>query len=107
MFRTLKAGHKLGAIGAKWASVTSGDPGDNGQVAKVATKYMVDHGMEPEDAWLTAMIAWMSGMPWPDSKLMVARAMLQFLDACEGKFALSAATAGTARQTAQQILSNG
>lgn len=107
MFRTLKAGHKLGAIGAKWASVTSVDPGDNGQVAKVATKYMVDHGMEPEDAWLTAMIAWMSGMPWPDSKLMVARAMLQFLDACEGKFALSAATAGTARQTAQQILSNG
>jgi hypothetical protein len=106
MFGTLRAGHKLGAIGAKWAGATSVDPGDKGQVVKVAAQYM-DRGMDPEDAWLTAMTSWMSGMPWPDSKLMLAQAMVKFLDAYEGKIALSATTIIGARQAAQEIISNG
>lgn len=104
MFKALMAGHKLGTIGSKWLSATSVDPGDKGQVAKIATKYMVDGGMEPEDAWLTAMVDWMSGMPWPDSKLMVAQAMVRFLDAYEGKVALSAHTILGARQAALEII---
>jgi hypothetical protein len=106
MFQMLKAGHKLGAIGAKWVGATGVDPGDNGQVAKVASQYVSQRLMEPEDAWLMAMTNWMSGMPWPDSKLMLAQAMLQFLDVYEGKVALSAVTILNARQTAQEIVSN-
>lgn len=106
MFKTLMAGHKLGAIGSKWISATSVDPGDKGQVAKIATKYMVDGGMEAEDAWLTAMVNWMSGMPWPDSKLMVAEAIVRFLDAYEGKVALSANTILGARKAALEIIVN-
>lgn len=61
-------------------------------------------GMNLGDAWLTAMINWMAGMPWPESQLTVAQAMIQFLDAYEGKIALSAATIISARQVAQDII---
>lgn len=106
MFRTLKAGDKLGAIGAKWTKVTNVDPGDKGQVAKLATQFMSADGMAPEDAWLTSMTAWMSGMPWLDSKVMLAQAMFLFLDACESNSPFSADASANARQSAQEIIYN-
>jgi hypothetical protein len=106
MFGTLKAGHKLGAIGARWAKITNVDPGDKGQVAKRATQFMVADDMTPEDAWLTSMVAWMSGMPWPDSKVMLAQAMFRFLDACGDSSAFSADAATNARESAQAIIYN-
>lgn len=106
MFRTSKAGHKLGAIGAKWARITNVDPGDKGQVAKLATQFMVADGLAPEDAWLTSLTAWMSGMPWPDSKAMLAQAMFCFLDAFDGDSVFSADVAESARQSAQAIIYN-
>jgi hypothetical protein len=104
MFGALKAAHKLGAVGAKWASATGVDPGDNGQVAKLASQYIANLNIDPEDAWVSALVTWMNGMPWPDSKLMVAEAMLRFLDAYEGKIALSAATIIGARCAAEEII---
>ena len=104
MFSYLKNVSKVSAIAARFAGATGVDPGDNGQVSKKALEYVNNLGLEPGDAWLTALINWMNGMPWPDSKQLLARAILQFLDAYEGKVALSAATILAARHAAEEIV---
>lgn len=104
MFKPFKASLKFGAIAKRWTDSTNVDPGDKGQVARKAMEYIHYLGLQPEDAWVIAMSNWMQGMPWPDSKRMVASGMLSFLDANEGKVALSAATILSARQVAQDIL---
>lgn len=104
MFGNFKTSMKFGSISGKWAKSTGIDPGDKGQVAKKAMEYMNNLGLEPEDAWLTALVNWMNGMPWQDSKEMMARGLTQFLDEYEGKVALSATTILAARQAAIDIL---
>ena len=104
MFKALKNAHKLSTIGAKWAGATGVDPGDNGQISNKAMEYINNLGLEPGDAWLTAFVNWMGGMPYPDSKEMLARAMVEFLDKHEGKIALSAVVILSARQAAEEIL---
>lgn len=104
MFKGIKNAHKLSMMSTKWAGATGVDPGDNGQVSNKAMEYINNLGLEPADAWLTAMVNWMGGMPYPDSKQMLARAMVQFLDEYEGKVALSAAVILSARQAAAEIL---
>jgi len=104
MFKTLRTSLKFGSISSKWLSATSIDPGDKGQVARKATEYVNNLGLEPEDAWITALVNWMLDMPWPDSQAMLARGLISFLDEYEGKVALSAHTIITARQAAIDIL---
>lgn len=104
MFKFLKNSSKLSSMGAKWAGATGVDPGDNGQVINKAMEYVNNLGLEPGDAWLTAMVNWMEGMPYQDSKVMLARAMHEFLDKNEGKIALSAVVILSARQSADKIL---
>ena len=65
---------------------------------------MVADGMTPEDAWLTSMTALMSGMPWPDSKVMLAQAMFRFLEACEVDSTFSNDAVANAYQSAQEII---
>ena len=104
MFGYIKNASKVSAMAARFGGATGVDPGDNGQVTKKAMEYINNLGLEPGDAWLTALINWMNGMPWPDSQEMLARAINQFLDAYEGKVALSAVTILSARAAAEKIL---
>lgn len=104
MFKTLKESFKFASISGKWMSTTGIDPGDKGQVARKAMEYINNLGLEPEDAWLTSLINWMNGMPWPDSKEMMARGLIKFLNEHEGKIALSAQTVIAARASAEEIL---
>jgi hypothetical protein len=107
MFETFKVSLKFGLIAKNWTDSTNLDPGDEGQVARKAMEYIQNLGMEANDAWVIAMTNWMVGMPWPDSRQMLASAMLKFLDAKEGKIALSAVTILSARQSAEDILREG
>lgn len=104
MFKTLRASLRFGSIAGKWGGTTGIDPGDKGQVNKKAIEYINNLGLEPEDAWLLSLINWMNGMPWPDLKEMMARGLIQFLDAHEGKIALSSQTVIAARAAADGIL---
>lgn len=104
MFETLRNGHKLGAMASKWVDCTGLDPGDRGQIAKMASNLVANSVAQPEDAWLTALLKWMNGMPWPEDKVNVAQALIHFLDTYEGKIALSANTIIVARLCAQQII---
>lgn len=107
MFERLLAGHRLGVMGAKWIGCTSLDPGDRGQIARVASKYVVSEGIQPEDAWLTALMQWMIGMPFPENKRRIAIALNYFLEQCEGRIPLSAATIIGARLVADEVLGEG
>jgi hypothetical protein len=82
------------------------DPGDKGQVAQKAMQYMSNIGMNAEDAWVTALTNWMTGMPWPDGKRELAHAMIRFIEVNEGKVPLSAMVILSARQNAERILSS-
>ena len=104
MFKAIKTAHKLSSMGAKWVAATGVDPGDKGQLVSLATQYVSNLGLDPEDAWLTAMVNYINGMPHQDSKNMLAVAMLRFLDANEGKIPLSALCILGARGNAEQIL---
>ena len=105
MFKSLKNAHKLSMIGAKWAGATGLDLGDKGQISDKAADYINNLGLEPGDAWLTAAVNWISGMPYPESKVLLAEAMIVFLDSHEGKIAFSAPIILSARQVADDILS--
>ena len=98
----MKNAHKPSAIGAKWADATGVDPGDKGQISKKAMEYINNLGLDSGDAWLSAMTNWMTGMPYPDSKSMLADAMIMFLDRYEGQISFSAVTILSARQSAAQ-----
>jgi hypothetical protein len=106
MFEKLKIGHKIGSVASKWVAATSVDPGDNGQVMKKAYEYIENLGLHPEDAWLTALVTWMDGMPWKDSKEIIAQGIFKFLEEYEGKIALSAGAIINAREHAYSVLSN-
>lgn len=103
MFKSLRDGHKVAAIAWKWTGYTGVDPGDKGQIFKVAVAAVEAEGLAPEDAWLQTLVHWMNGMPWPDSQLMVARALTRFLNEFEGKVPLPAATIVGSRMAAQYI----
>ena len=102
-FKSLREAHKLGAMATKWAGFTRLDPGDRGQITKLAMNYMAEQDMAPEDAWLYSLTQWMNGMPWPEDQLTIARELTRFMDAYEGKIALSAATIVGARMAAKYI----
>lgn len=104
MFRSIKSAHAMSKMAAKFSASTGVDPGDNGQVSRKAMEYVSNLGLEPSDAWLIALVNWMDGMPWPDSKILLARGILSFLDEYEGKVPLSAATILSARQAASNVL---
>ena len=103
MLGSLKISFKFASMSGKWMRVTRVDPGDKGQVARKAMDYINSLGLEPEDAWLVSLTNWMLEMPWQDSQAMLARAMIKFLDECEGKIALSVDNVIWAREEASKI----
>ncbi len=106
MFSKIKAIHKISMMPGKWAAATGIDTGDQGQIVNAAHDYVNKLGFNPEDAWLTALVNWMSGMPWQESKEIIAHGILIFLEQYEGKIALSAIVIINAREQALKILSN-
>ncbi|MDP3979264.1 MAG: hypothetical protein Q8P85_14950 [Pseudomonas sp.] len=107
MFGKIRTWHKIAAVSSKWASTTGIDAGDRGQVVNAACDYVKNLGFHPEDAWLTALVNWMDGMPWQDCKEVIAHGIFIFLEAHEGKVALSAGAIINAREHAYSVLSNG
>lgn len=85
MFGLSSTRSKLKSISKTWAKVTGVDPGDKGQILTKAESYVSNIGCGVEDAWLIAFMNWMDGMPWADSKSLLARALLDFLEANEKK----------------------
>ncbi len=104
MFRLLKIQLKFGNITRKWVSSTRLDPGDKGQVARKAIEYINNLKLKPEDAWISALVNWMIEMPYPDSKEMLAHAIIQFLDTNGSKIAFSDSIVIDAREAAYEIL---
>lgn len=104
MFGALKAIGKLTKMSSTWASITSIDPGDRGQISKKANEYMANLKMSPEDAWLMALVNWTKGMPWPKEKKLVANGIIRFVDTSAAKLDVSPTVAASARQVAHDIL---
>lgn len=104
MFDFLKIAHRISRIATKWASVTSIDLRDGGQISKKAKEYVTNLKLSPEDAWTMALVNWMNGMPWPDAKVTVARGMIRFLDSGSNQLRISEEVAASARQAALAIL---
>lgn len=104
MFEMLRKGHRLGAMGSRWIGCTSLDPGDRGQIAKQAARFVTEDGTEPEDAWLLSMTAWMAQHPSDDEQRRLAVCLSRFLDTYEGKIPLSAAPIVLARKYVEEIL---
>lgn len=71
---------KMGKIAGQWLSSTQLDPGDNGQIAVMASGLIKAAGMRLEDAWLTALVKWTFNHPDPESKFVLATGILRFLD---------------------------
>lgn len=67
-------------------------------------QYVNNLGLEPEDAWLTAMVNWVNGVPIQKTKMQLAHSMIQFLDANEGKIPPSAFLILGARQAMADII---
>lgn len=71
---------RMTQIAGKWASATQLDPGDNGQIAVMASECIKTLGMRLEDAWLSALVKWTFNHPDPESKLILSIGILRFLD---------------------------
>jgi hypothetical protein len=71
---------KMGKIAGQWFSSTQLDPGDNGQIAVMASGLIKTAGMHVEDAWLTALVKWTFNHPDLESKFVLATGILRFLD---------------------------
>ena len=85
MFGLSSTRSKLKTISKTWARVTGVDPGDKGQILTKAESYVSNIGCGVENAWLIAFMNWMDGMPWADSKSLLAKALLDFLEENEKK----------------------
>lgn len=105
MFQKMKNVHAISKVAAQFSNATGIDPGDDRQVLQKAMEYVSNLGMDPTDAWLTAIVNWMDGMPWPDSKELLARGLLGFLDEYESRGLFSSATVVSARQAISEVLS--
>jgi hypothetical protein len=105
MFENFKLGHKILSIQNKWLGSTGIDPGDGTQILNKALEYVKNLGFHPEDAWLTALVNWMDGMPSQNSKNLIAQGIINFLNEYEGKIALSSGAIINARAHALVILS--
>ncbi len=106
MFSKIKAIHKISMMPGRWVAATGIDTGDQGQIVNAAHDYVNKLGLHPEDAWLTALVNWMRGMPWQENKEIIALGILVFLEAYEGRIALSSTVILNAREHAFKILSS-
>lgn len=104
MFEGMKATIRLNGMLKRWVDATRIDPGDKGQVHRKASEYMNNLGHNPDTAWVFTMTNWILEMPWPDSKLMLARGMISFLDANEGQLSIEDDLLKSARETASDIV---
>lgn len=104
MFGAIKNAHRISTMGAKWVRVTSIDPGDKGQVLDLASSYIRTLSLSPEDAWVIAIVNWISGMPWPEEKCMLSRGLLKFLDAYDNKRPISPEVIEAARLAAHAVV---
>lgn len=105
MFQKMKNVHGISKVAAQFLSATGIDPGDDGQVLRKAMEYASNLAMDPHDAWLAAIVNWMDGMPWPDSKELLAKGILGFLDEYESRVPFSRTTVLSARQAISEALS--
>jgi hypothetical protein len=78
MFESLKRAHRFSRMGALWIRVTGLDLRDRGQIARVASASMVNDLQAPEEAWLSALVAWTTGMPWAEDKRCLAQCIVVF-----------------------------
>lgn len=78
MFESLKRTHRFARMSSLWIRVTNLDVGDDGQIARVASRRMVDDGLEPEDAWVSTLVAWTVGIPWLEDQRRVAECIVRF-----------------------------
>lgn len=78
MFESFKRAHRFSRMGALWIRVTGLDLRDQGQIARVSSKWLADGEMEPEEAWLNALVAWATGMPWAEDQMRLAQCIVSF-----------------------------
>lgn len=95
---------KMASIAGKWADATNLDPGDNGQVAVMASALIKATGMRAEDAWLSCLMKWMTSHPNLDASNRIARAMVCFLDIYEHSAGLSPLVRDAARLISEGVL---
>lgn len=98
------AGNRMASLVGKWADATSLNPGDNGQIALFARELMRRTGLRAEDAWIRSLIKWIRNHPDSESRVVLATALIRFLDIYEHSAGLSPETKGAARQAANDVL---
>ncbi len=80
MLSWLKRRGKYGVVARHWGEVTGLDPGDRGQIAVFADRVVAAMGCEPEDAWLTGLVAWVEGMPATTPyRVLLREAIIEFI----------------------------
>lgn len=77
------AGNRMASLAGKWADATSLNPGDNGQIALFARELMRRTGLRAEDAWIRSLIKWIRNHPDSESRVVLATALIRFLDIYE------------------------
>ena len=103
MFNNAKMSWKFAGFSTKWIEATGVDPGDNGQISVKARDYVQNVGLTSEDAWLTALVNWIIGMPWPKEQKMLASNMRTFLNRYRGVIHFSEECAQSALQVTDEI----
>lgn len=78
MFESVKRAHRFARMGALWIRVTGLDIGGRGQIARGASAHLSGGLMEPEEAWLFALVQWTAGMPWAEDQKRLAETIVSF-----------------------------
>lgn len=105
MFESLKRAHRFARMGALWVRVTGLDLHDGGQIARAASGNLAE-GCEPEEAWLAALVAWATGMPWVADQLQVAQCIMRFTGDPRVRETVPAAPLADARGAAIDLLND-
>ncbi|WP_369927518.1 hypothetical protein [Xanthomonas sp. NCPPB 2632] len=103
MLRNLITGLKFGRISSLWMSATGLVPDDGGAIGRRAAVAVSQQGMPANDAWLLALLEWISEQP-AGEQVIAANGVRQFLEAQEGRIELHPSTRQAMHEVARQAV---
>jgi hypothetical protein len=91
MLRELITGYKFGRISSLWMKVTGLVPDDDGAIGRRAAVAVSQQGMPANDAWLLALLEWISEQP-AGEQTIAANGVRLFLESQERRIELHPST---------------
>lgn len=102
MFTWLTRNIRFGQLASHWQD-TTGIELETEALHQTASSLMKEHSIRPEDAWLGALVQWVYACHLPQTRLSLARGIMQFIDD-NARFQFDDEALGAALTIAQQIL---